>query len=84
MVLVQIEFGPTSKYSFTQDFISSRPSTSNTNLNSVDFTPKIPIYVYQQQKSFLVSPTHFDMYPNQVNIIHKKNYKNISFTSNVE
>ena len=46
---VQIEFSPTSRYSFNQDFISTRSSTSNTILNSVDFTPKIPILVYQQQ-----------------------------------
>ena len=51
----------------------TRSSTSNTNLNSVDFTPKIPIPIYQQQESSPVSPTHSDMYPNQVNIIHKKN-----------
>ena len=48
---VQIEFNQTSKYSFTQDFLSARPSTSNTNLNSFNFSPKIPILVYQQQKS---------------------------------
>ena len=53
---------------------SPRSSTSNTNLNSVDFTPKNPIPVYQQQESPLVSPTHSDTYPNQVNIIYKKNY----------
>ena len=52
---IQIEFGLTSKYSFNQDFISTRFSTSNTNLNSVDFTPKIPIPVYQQQESPHVS-----------------------------
>ena len=52
--------------------MSTRSSTSNTNLNSVDFTPKILIPVYQQQESPPVSPTHFDMYLNQVNIIHKK------------
>ena len=46
--IVQIEFDSTSKYSFNQDFISTRSSTSNTNLNSVDFTLKIPILVYQQ------------------------------------
>ena len=51
---VQIEFSPTSKYSFNQDFIFTRSSTSNTNLNSVNFTPKIPILVYQQQESPLV------------------------------
>ena len=31
-----------------------------------------------------MSPTHFDIYPNQVNIIHKKNYKKTLFTPNVE
>ena len=31
-----------------------------------------------------MSPTHSDMYPNQVNIIHKKNYKKTHFTPNVE
>ena len=31
-----------------------------------------------------MSPTYFDMYPNQVNIIHKKNYKKTTFTLNVE
>ena len=46
---IQIEFSPASRYSFNQDFMSARPSTSNPNLNSVDFTPKIPIPVYQQQ-----------------------------------
>ena len=64
--------------------MSTRFSTSNTNLNSVDFTPKILIPVYQQQESPPVSPTHSDMYPNQVNIIHKKNYKKTHFTPNVE
>ena len=56
------------------------------NLNSVYFTPKIPIpiSIYQQQVSPPVSPTHSDMYPNQVNIIHKKNYKKTHFTPNVE
>ena len=63
------------------NFIEGISSTSNTNLNSVDFTPKIPIPIYQQQESSPVSPTHFDMYPNQVNIIHKKNYKKDSFYS---
>ena len=58
-----------------QDFISTRSFTSNKNLNSVDFTPKNPIPVYQQQESPPVSPTHSDTYPNQVNIIYKK--KNI-------
>ena len=57
---VQIEFSPTFRYSFNQDFMSTRSSTSNTNLNSVD----------QQQESPPMSPTHSDMYPNQVNIIH--------------
>ena len=71
---VQIEFSPTFRYSFNQDFMSTRSSTSNTNLNSVD----------QQQESPLVSPTYSDMYPNQVNIIYKKNYKKIHFTLNVE
>ena len=81
--IVQIEFDSTSKYSFNQDFISTRSSTSNTNLNSVDFTPKIPIPVYQQQESPHVSLTHSDIYHNQVNISHKKNYKKTSFTPNV-
>ena len=54
------------------------------NLNSADFIQKIPIPIYQQQKSPHVSPTHSDIYPNQVNIIYKKNYKNTHFTSNVE
>ena len=59
--------------------MSMRSSTTNTNLNSVDFTPKNPIPVYQQQESPPMSSTHSDMYPNQVNIIHKKNYKKDSF-----
>ena len=75
---------PTSKYSFTQYFIYTRHSTSNTNLNSVDFTPKISILFYQQQESPPMSHTHYDMYLNQVNIIHKKNYKKTYFTHNVE
>ena len=29
-------------------------------------------------------PTHSNMYPNQVNIIHKKNYKKTRFTPNIE
>ena len=62
--IVQIEFSPTSRYSFNQDFMFTRSSTSNTNLNGVDFTPKIPIPVYQQQESPPMSPTHSDMYPN--------------------
>ena len=66
------------------NFIEGISSTSNTNLNSVDFTPKIHISVYQKQKSPPMSPTHFDIYPNQVNIIHKKNYKKIHFTPNIE
>ena len=61
--------------------MSTRPSTSNPSLNGVDLTPKIPILVYQQQESSLMSATHLDMYPNQVNIIHTKNYKK---TPNVE
>ena len=69
---VQIEFSLTSKYSFNQDFISTRSSISNTNLNSVDFTPKIHIPIYQQQESPPMLPTYSNMYPNQVNIIHKK------------
>ena len=81
---IQIEFSPSSRYSFTQDFMFARSSTSNANLNGVNFTPKIPIPVYQQQESPPVSPTHSDMYPNQVNIIYKKNYKKIHFTPNVE
>ena len=76
---IQIEFSPTSKYSFTQDFIFVRSSTSNANLNIADFIQKIPIPIYQQQKSPHVSSTHSDIYPNQVNIIHKKNYKKYSF-----
>ena len=68
-----------------QDFISTRSFTSNTNLNSVDFTPKNPIPVYQQQESPPVSPTHSDTYPNQVNIIYKKKkYKKTHFTPNVK
>ena len=47
--IVQIEFSSTTKYSFTQDFLFAISSSSNTNLNSVNFTPKIPILVYQQQ-----------------------------------
>ena len=78
--IVPIEFSPTTKYSFTQDFLFARPFSSNTNLNSVDFTPKIPIFVYQQQESHPMSPTHSDMYPFQVNIIHNKNYKRTHFT----
>ena len=31
-----------------------------------------------------MSPTHSDMYLNQVNIIHKKNNKKTTFTPNVE
>ena len=31
-----------------------------------------------------MSPTHSDMFPNQVNIIHKKNYKKTPFTPNIE
>ena len=64
--------------------MSARPSTSNASLNGVDFTPKIPIPVYQQQESLPMSPTHSDMYPNQINIIHTKNYKKTHFTPNVE
>ena len=64
--------------------MSARPSISNASLNSVDFTPKIPIPIYQQHESPPMSPTHSNMFPNQVNIIHKKNYKNIHFTLNVE
>ena len=81
---IQIKFGPTSRYSSTQEFLLTRSFTSSTNLNSVNFTPKIHILVHQQQESPLVSPTHFDMYHNQVNIIHKKNYKKTYFTHNVE
>ena len=81
---IQIEFSPVSRYSFNQDFMSTRPSTSNPSLNGVDLTPKIPILVYQQQESSLMSATHLDMYPNQVNIIHTKNYKKTHFTPNVE
>ena len=62
--IVQIEFSPTSRYSCTQDFMSAKSSTSNANLNGVDFTPKISIPVYQQQESPPVSPTRSDMYPN--------------------
>ena len=64
--------------------MSSRPSTSNASLSSVNFAPKIPIPVYQPNESPPVSPTHSDMFPNQVNIIHKKNYKKTHFTPNVE
>ena len=76
---------PTSKYSFTQYFLSARPFSSNTNLKS-HFTPKIPIPIpiYQQQESPPMSPTHSNMYSSQVNIIHKKNYKKTHFTPNVE
>ena len=31
-----------------------------------------------------MSPTHFDICPSQVNIIHNKNYKKIPFEPNVE
>ena len=58
---VQIEFSPVSKYSFTPYFLSPRPSTSNTSLNSVYFTPKIHIHIYQQQEFLLVSFTHSDI-----------------------
>ena len=58
---IQIEFSQTSKYSFNQDFISIRSSTSNTSLNSVYFTPKIHIPIYQQQEFLLVSSTHSDI-----------------------
>ena len=58
---IQIEFGPTSRYSFTQEFLSARPSTSSTKLNSVNFAQNIPIPIYQQQESSSMSPTHFDM-----------------------
>ena len=58
---VQIEFSPVSKYSFTPYFLSPRPSTSNTSLNSVYFTPKIHIPIYQQQEFLLVSSTHSDI-----------------------
>ena len=61
---IQVEFSPVSRYSFNQDFIYARPSTSNPSLNGVDFTPKISIPVYQQQESPPVSPTRSDMYPN--------------------
>ena len=46
--------------------MSARPSTSNVSLNSVYFTPKIPIpiSIYQQQESPPVSPTYSDMYSN--------------------
>ena len=70
---VQIEFSPTSRYSFTQYFMSARSSTSNANLNGVNFTPKISIPIYQQQESPPMSATHSNMYHNQVNIIHMKN-----------
>ena len=58
---IQIEFGPTSRYSFTQEFLSARPSTSSTKLNSVNFAQNIPIPIYQQQESSSMSLTHFDM-----------------------
>ena len=58
---IQIEFSPTSRYSFNQDLMSARPSTSNASLNGVDFTPKFPIHVYQQQESPPVSPTYSDL-----------------------
>ena len=74
---IQIKFGPTSRYSSTQEFLLTRSFTSSTNLNSVNFTPNIPIPVYQQQESPPMSLTHFDMCPFQVNIIHKKNNKKI-------
>ena len=44
---VQIEFNSTSRYSFSQDFMFARFSTTNANLNGVDFTQKIPIPVCQ-------------------------------------
>ena len=81
---VQIEFNPASKYSFTQEVLSTRPSTSSKNLKSVNFAPNIPIPIYQQQESPPMSPTHFDMCHSQVNIIHKKNYKRTPFKPNIE
>ena len=48
--IVQIEFSPALIYSFTQEFLSTRSSTSSTNLNSVNFASNIPIHVYQQQE----------------------------------
>ena len=59
--IVQVEFSPTLRYSFTQEFLSARPSTSSTKLNSVNFAQNIPIPIYQQQESSSMSPTHFDM-----------------------
>ena len=44
---VQLEFNPASKYSFTQEVLSTRPSTSSKNLKSVNFAPNIPIPIYQ-------------------------------------
>ena len=64
---------------FFQEFLSTRSSTSNTNLNSVNFVPNIPILIYQQQESLSMSLVHFDMYPSQVNIIYKRNYKKTPF-----
>ena len=41
--IVQVEFSPTLRYSFTQEFLSTRSS-------SVNFASNIPIHVYQQQE----------------------------------
>lgn len=46
--IVQIEFGQSSIYLFSQEFISKQLSTSNSNLNSVIFTPNILIPIYQK------------------------------------
>ena len=78
---IQIKFSLTSRYSFTQEFLSTRPSISSTNLNSVNFAQNIliPIPIYQQQESLDMSPTHSYVCPSQVNIIHKKTSTIIQF-----
>ena len=45
---------------------------------------QIPSQSFLLSDSLPTSPTHLDIYLNQVSIIHKKNYKKTPFTPNVE
>ena len=81
---VQIEFSPVSKYSFTPYFLSPRPSTSNTSLNSVDFTPKY-LFLFIYNKNILLCLLLILMCIILKSILfNKKNYKKTHFTLNVE
>ena len=50
----------------------------------LNFALNILIPIYQQQESLSIYPTHSDMCPSQVNIIHKRNYNKIPLEPNVE